>query len=220
MHQARGTWVHLLHDDDWVDPPFYAVALEVLRANPPVGIWMCGTWNEYMQTPSACYASRFIRNGFMYDLNQLATWLFGESLSRCVSTILHRESALALGGFDPALHQIVDLDLFWRMAECRGAWLCDQVLGHFRIHSASNSGVDRIQRKMGFLEDGRLIADLIHILNRMPPHSKTISPIRRYSRHVLTGAFLYHVRRGQIDKMALLARAWVTHCRCWNSILP
>ena len=37
LDRARGDWIHILHDDDWVHPGFYAAMEEGIEQAPDVG---------------------------------------------------------------------------------------------------------------------------------------------------------------------------------------
>jgi protein O-GlcNAc transferase len=53
LRQARGTWLHILHDDDWVLPGFYATMRRDIEAAPAeVGVAFCmyANWHEREMT--------------------------------------------------------------------------------------------------------------------------------------------------------------------------
>jgi glycosyltransferase involved in cell wall biosynthesis len=41
IERARGEWVHILHDDDWVEPGFYAALRTGIGATPEIGAAFC-----------------------------------------------------------------------------------------------------------------------------------------------------------------------------------
>ena len=48
IRRSRGRWLHVLHDDDWVLPEFYATMRQAAHAAPPsVGVALCmyANWN-------------------------------------------------------------------------------------------------------------------------------------------------------------------------------
>lgn len=91
--------------------------------------------------------------------------------------LVRRERALVAGGFDPAFTQLVDWDLWLRMAATGPLVFVDESLGVFRVHAAGYSAtnhwrlrvrwefvrlLDRVRRRYG----AKLSPDLRSLLSR------------------------------------------------------
>ena len=113
---ARGHWVHILHDDDWLEPGFYRVMREGILANPSVGSAFCQhriiaqgagqttTWNSWVEreTPGV-----------------IVNWLdrIGIECRVQFSAMVVRRSAVEhVGGFCGAAKSAFDWELWVRLA--------------------------------------------------------------------------------------------------------
>lgn len=143
LRQVSAPYVHILHDDDWIEPGFYAELVPVLDSSPSVGLAFC--------------RSVVSQTGHEYPPTLPANWPVGEVLPR------HRAFQWMLkGDFVPvgsvlmraaALHDIVPLPeqfesvdwLLWlELAVASDVGLVDVPLAHYRVHGAQMS-TDRLR---------------------------------------------------------------------------
>jgi hypothetical protein len=113
---ARGRWVHILHDDDWLEPGFYRQLREGIEANPTVGTAFCQQrivakgageatiWNSWVerQTPG-------IISGW---LDRLAL----ECRVQFSAMTVRRDCLQVVGGFCADARSAFDWELWTRLA--------------------------------------------------------------------------------------------------------
>ncbi|ALV08492.1 glycosyltransferase family 2 protein [Roseateles depolymerans] len=135
MALARGDYVTILHDDDLLEPSF---AEEVNRHLGPGGsagsaiAWRHGVLDERAQRPPTAPPSRLrpLKQAVKRLLAPLRTKVqqhsvhhlfFANPFAGTLGIILHRDKAIALGGFDPQQHPIADYDFWCRWTAAYGA---------------------------------------------------------------------------------------------------
>lgn len=207
---GESEWVHILHDDDWVEPEFYKAALSDIALHPNAGVWMCATHQVCDFDPMLDYVCS-MPTLFTRDLPFISEQLFTNSANRCVSTVIQRDAARQLGGFDGTMGFWFDLELFWSLAISRGAVFNSQVLGNYRFYAMSGTGFDPLRRKQRGLEDGSILGDLRLFLNKHRLTVPGLTSVRGYSRRLLIGAFRYHARRAQTRHVASCLRTLALH---------
>lgn len=194
---ATTEMVHLLHDDDWIEPQFYLQAVSDFQCCDRARIWFGSTLNHFTDQTSHQYVSSF-PDSCCPPHDCLSQWIFADSRSRCVSTVFSKDSLAALGGFDSRLRQLLDIDLFWRMAKSYGAITSSKVLGNYRIHSGSATGYSATQGRQPAIDDGRLCVDLKTMLKKYRDTTLLSAAVLKYSSKTAIGCMRYGVRRLQI----------------------
>ena len=113
---AQGHWVHILHDDDWLEPGFHRVMREGIMANPSVGSAFCQqriiaqgagqatTWNSWIEreTPGV-----------------IASWLDRIGIECRVqfsAMVVKRSAVEQVGGFCENAKSAFDWELWVRLA--------------------------------------------------------------------------------------------------------
>jgi glycosyltransferase involved in cell wall biosynthesis len=134
---ARGRWVHLLHQDDWVLPGFYEQLgrdeIEALGA----GAAFCrhffadgdGHWT-YLSPLEARTAG---------VLEPLLVRLSSNQLIQCPSIVVRRSSYEALGGFRGDLRYTLDWEMSCRIASRYPVWYEPRPLACYRQHEGSET---------------------------------------------------------------------------------
>jgi glycosyltransferase involved in cell wall biosynthesis len=134
LERARGEWVHILHQDDWVYPGFYR-ALRSGLVHPGVGIAFCRhafvdsagkpIGVSDLERPSPGVVERFF--------GRIAT---GQRI-QFSSALLKRSACLDIGGFNPSLSFALDWEMWVRLASRYAVWFEPALLACFRIHERS-----------------------------------------------------------------------------------
>lgn len=158
IEAARGRWLHFLDADDWTDPDFFGKLLAALDANPGAVAAFCGY-------------RRVMPGGLItepYRMPENTSDPFEDFARGCLvaihAVLVDRELVARLGGFDPALINCEDWDLWQRVSRFGGKWaLVNEGLAYYRTDGPSLSrNVDwllshsRTIIRRGFGEDERL----------------------------------------------------------------
>ncbi len=137
LQRARGKWVHILHQDDFVMPGFYARFRESLENNLDVGAAFCR--NIYVDENNNW---KFFSNLERTTAGIVENWLekIGvECCMVCPAIVVKRSVYETLGGFHPELVCALDWDMWKRIALHYPIWYEPQVLAGYRWHPISTS---------------------------------------------------------------------------------
>ncbi len=116
LARARGQWVHILHDDDWVDPGFYAALEEQITLAPQAGAAFTqhrivassggedSHWNSWLEAS---------RPGILQEWLQRIVL---ECRVQFSAMTVKRETYEALGGFCVEAHSTMDWEMWKRIA--------------------------------------------------------------------------------------------------------
>ncbi len=134
---ARGHVVHLLHQDDFVRPGFYAAVRRGLAADAGVGAaytasLLCGA-------DGRGWAPRLVP---MTTPGVLVDWprhVFARLSIQCSAIVVRRAVYETLGGFDGAYRYALDWDMWRRIAARHPIWFHPDVLAAYRMHPRSES---------------------------------------------------------------------------------
>lgn len=137
IQRARGQWVHLLHDDDWVEPGFYAALQSGIKQRPEVGAAFC----RYQ------IIDEVGQDDWLSDLHRgtsgiLPDWLERIAVHCCVqfpAMTVKREVYETLGGFCAEANSAFDWEMWQRIAMRYPVWFEPQQLAYFRTHTGSES---------------------------------------------------------------------------------
>jgi glycosyltransferase involved in cell wall biosynthesis len=134
---ARGTLVHLLHQDDYVLPDFYARLERGLRSAPDAGMAFC-------RTRLVDGADRFLKNSsrLAWFAGPLRNWLAVIAERQRLQTpavVVPRATYEQLGGYRADLCQALDWEMWVRIAARWRVWYEPRVLAAYRRHEANES---------------------------------------------------------------------------------
>lgn len=172
LRQARGQWVHILHDDDWVLPGFYRAMANGIAAEPRIGAAACRGLN-FDRCGNESWVSWLERATAGVPDN----WLERLALScrlQFSAVVVRREVYKKLGGFDAEANSAFDWDMWKRIAIDHPFWFEPEILA-----CSSKDGhaeTDRLRKS------GQQIADARHSIarsNRMFPELYTDELSRR-----------------------------------------
>ena len=151
---ARGELVHLLHQDDYVLPGFYARMERGFRAAPDAGMAFCRSRIVDDRERPIKTASRQ-----QWTAGILANWLPRIAERQRVQTpaaVVPRTTYERLGGFRSDLCQALDWEMWVRIAARNQVWYDPAVLAVYRRHGRSES--------TRLLSSGAVWPDLIHTI--------------------------------------------------------
>jgi glycosyltransferase involved in cell wall biosynthesis/predicted negative regulator of RcsB-dependent stress response len=137
LQRAKGQWVHLLHDDDWVEPGFYAAMRSGIEHAPDIGAAFC----RYRMFDDATQTYR------LSDLERgipgvVPNWIERIALQCCIlfpALVVKREVYETIGGFTTAANSCFDWEMWQRIALRYPVWYEPQPLASFRTHTESES---------------------------------------------------------------------------------
>jgi len=134
---ARGRWVHLLHQDDWVLPGFYAALAHGARADPRVAAAFCAA--RYVEADGRDWTPRLVPMRIPGVLADWQTHVFVRLAIQCSAIVVRRDVYETLGGFDPGLRYALDWDMWRRIAARHPLWFHPEPLAAYRKHAGSET---------------------------------------------------------------------------------
>ena len=134
---ACGELVHLLHQDDYVRPGFYAAIDRGFRAAPEAGMAFC-------RSRIVDAAGRTIRSSsrVRWLAGLIPDWLPAIAERQRIQTpaaVVRRSTYETLGGFRPELSQTVDWEMWVRIAAAYSVWYEPRCLAVYRRHPGNES---------------------------------------------------------------------------------
>jgi len=129
VERARGRWLHLLHDDDWVAPGFYAALRAGVESAPEVGMAVCrhirldeagvARWESWLERETPGVIQGWLDRIFLTCRVQFA------------AAALRRDVFETLGGFATGVGSTFDWDMWKRIAVRYPVWYEPTPLAHF-----------------------------------------------------------------------------------------
>jgi glycosyltransferase involved in cell wall biosynthesis len=140
---ATGKFCHFLDDDDLVPKGHYRRVLDVFAQHPDVGV-VFGVVEpfgnsvnhsvEHEQKYFGDAARRARSCGRLgRKLGFAARMFFEPTMIVCSTCMVRRECVVALGGFNPEIRLVEDVDFYARAMRRFGALFLDEVTLHYRI---------------------------------------------------------------------------------------
>lgn len=148
---ATGQWVHILHDDDTIEPDFYAALTEGIAAQPELGAAFCRCrivderGNAVRETPLEQEQA-----GPLQDwLNRIAAFCRLQTPAIAVRRAAYEQ----VGGYCPAARSAFDWEMWQRLATHFAVWYEPRTLATYRQHNATASS--------SLLRNGGQVADAL-----------------------------------------------------------
>jgi predicted O-linked N-acetylglucosamine transferase (SPINDLY family)/glycosyltransferase involved in cell wall biosynthesis/ubiquinone/menaquinone biosynthesis C-methylase UbiE len=137
MERARGRWVHLLHDDDFVLPGFYEKLRRGVEQNGTVGAAFCRHFyiDEYDRKRWLSVLERETPGIIEHFLERIAV----EQRIQVVGMAVKRRVYEQIGGFCPQAESAADWEMWKRIAAFYPIWFEPEILACFRLHSSSET---------------------------------------------------------------------------------
>jgi len=134
VEQARGHWVHILHQDDFVLPGFYNALREGAEQSDAGSVFCrCAIVNSKGRRVSISELHQESA-GLLDDWHAKITV---QQLIRCPAIAVRRIVYERLGGFLPHLRFVADWEMWQRIASQFSFWFEPSILASYRVHSHS-----------------------------------------------------------------------------------
>jgi glycosyltransferase involved in cell wall biosynthesis len=216
IKRARGYWVHILHQDDWVLPGFYARFEALIPTVPGVR----AAFSRYLHADGDGHWTSIgplvLKNpGEFKDFNLwAATW----APMQCAAAVVKRSTYEAVGGFRNDLPYVLDWEMWCRIGAA-GAWgYVPQPGAVYREHAQSET--TRL-RKAGVVHQNMIEGGEIaraHFSNEL--RLQTAARFRdEFVNNVLRDVIALYVRGNLAEAGQLLAayhREAMQSCRRWD----
>jgi len=134
IDRARAPWVHILHQDDHIEPGFYE-ALRIALDRPDVVIAYCR--HAYIDSEGEAIGLSYRERETPGVVDDFLTRIACEQRIQFASALLRRAACLDAGGFNPSLVFALDWEMWARLASRGKVWFDPRVLASFRIHDQS-----------------------------------------------------------------------------------
>lgn len=186
---ARGTYIKLLCYDDFLDPSCLERQVDLLNRRPEVvmvtsGLRYVNEDGEVLRTVSA-----FSRETMAGEAEIVAgTLVYGNIFGPPSAVLIRRESLVKAGPFSGDFLQVMDLDMWLRLASQGQAGFLPEALCSFRLHSKRKTEELRKQ--------GRSRRDLLHITEMMLERVNPTPFARRLCWGRVAGSFLMQAWSG------------------------
>jgi len=190
IQQARGHWIHILHQDDLVLPGFYHRLRSPLTKDPTIGAAFCR--NIYMDGDSNWQSLSPLERK---TPGILSGWIEKMTVSckmLCPAVVVKRQVYEQLGGFHGQLHYALDWDMWKRIAVNYPIWYEPQPLACYRLHAASAS--DRLIRT------GANIAELRKSIELSLSYSEAITDEILEQARDHQANFAFHLAKGLLNQ--------------------
>jgi hypothetical protein len=137
---ARGTLVHLLHDDDWVEPDFYRCVEQMRSESPEAGMFAVRSFEVdaagiIEHVTRNCLDSRAVSR----DLRAF----FPRNPLQCPGVVVQRFAYEALGGFRGDMGYVIDLEMWIRIVASFGIRFSHRILSSYRVSAGNGTHVVR-----------------------------------------------------------------------------
>jgi glycosyltransferase involved in cell wall biosynthesis len=210
IEQARGHWVHILHQDDTVLPGFYE-RLRQRAKQSDAGAVFC----RYAVVNSKGHWLRISElhresAGLLDDWHEAIT--AGQPI-QCVAIAVRRAVYERLGGYRPQLRYALDWEMWQRIAAHYSFWFEPAILACYREHPASASTSLMLEAA-----DTRDVSSMIDMTMAYHPRQRRMVLARRArtfwagvaidnSRHLLVKGHARAARK-QVFQALRLSRSW------------
>ncbi len=190
VRRARGVWVHILHDDDWVAPGFYQALYEGTVRAPEIGAAFCRHTHVDEEGRSV---SRSVLERETPGI--IECWLDRIGCScrlQTPSIVVRREAYERLGGYCPQARSALDWEMWQRIAVHYPVWYEPRPLAFFR-RSAQSEG-SRVKASGEQIAHTRAV---IEIARSYLPAAKVEALSRRAGEHY--ALFAFELARQQLE---------------------
>jgi tetratricopeptide (TPR) repeat protein len=137
LQRARGHWIHLLHDDDWVAEGFYEALRRGTAEEPGIGAAFCRhTYvDEEGRANRLSPLERETPGAMETWLERIATFCRLQP----PAIVVRRDAYERLGGYCPKAKSVLDWEMWQRLAVPYRVWYEPRPLAFFRESRSSES---------------------------------------------------------------------------------
>jgi glycosyltransferase involved in cell wall biosynthesis len=137
LRRARGFWVHILHDDDWVAPGFYQALQGGIMSAPDIGAAFCR--HAYVDDEGRSLRLSFLERETPGTIEDWLARIGGFCRLQTPSIAVRREAYERVGGYVPQARSAFDWEMWQRLAVHYPVWYEPKALAFFREGSQSES---------------------------------------------------------------------------------
>jgi glycosyltransferase involved in cell wall biosynthesis len=134
IERARNELVHVLHDDDWVLPGFYATYSTWASRYPDAG-FIAGRCKVMLPDGSVLRTTPFYPELSHPTTNEEPFYYYADI--QCPAIVVRKTCYAACGGFDSRLRYFVDREMWIRAIKFCGGVMHGEVLACFSTHGES-----------------------------------------------------------------------------------
>lgn len=163
IRRSTGQWIHILHDDDWTLPPFYARVTEAISQAPPsTGAVFTDYVNHNQLKHTIWQPPPFGHTPGLMGVEFLGRLTRGNPL-QIVAVVFSREAFDTIGPFAEDLPHTGDWEWWLRSFCWYDWWHIPEPLARFRIHESNMTHEDirTGQRDRDDREMGRRIPKIV-----------------------------------------------------------
>jgi GT2 family glycosyltransferase len=137
IRRARGEWIHILHQDDFVLAGFYDAIRVGLQTQSSIGAAFCDTYfadrrdRMRQRTKIPRTTPGILTDWYQHVFVQLAI--------QTAAIVVRRSVYEALGGFDDNFQYVADWDMWKRIAVKYPIWYDPRPLACYRMHAGSQT---------------------------------------------------------------------------------
>ena len=156
---STGELVHLLHDDDWVKPGFYATVETLSLAHPELHFFAVRTLHVDADGERLRIVDRFPN---WEKPTHDPSLFFHANHVQCPAVVMRRSLYEKVGGFRPGLPYSADCEMWARAIACGGGILSPSALACYRVHDYNASG--SLLASGEWLRDHKVLRDVFTTL--------------------------------------------------------
>jgi len=136
IERARGEWVHILHQDDYVLPGFYNKLEETIGAHPDVAL--VATRSFFVDEEDVIVGVTRRVKELEHGSRAVEHFFYGTPL-QCPAVAVCRRAYETHGGFVEELRYLLDVEMWARLVGAAGGLLTSEVLACYRRHGDSET---------------------------------------------------------------------------------
>jgi glycosyltransferase involved in cell wall biosynthesis len=136
IQRARGTLVHILHDDDFVAPGYYAEIETLARKYPNVGLY--ATRNFWVDDESIITGISARIRELEKPAKTVDSFLYQTPI-QCAAVTIRRAVFEVLGRFRLDMGYVIDREMWARVTSSQGAIVSPKILASYRLGSDTDS---------------------------------------------------------------------------------
>jgi glycosyltransferase involved in cell wall biosynthesis len=202
VERARGEWVHILHQDDYVLPGFYSEIQSIAESHPDLGLIAV---RSFYVTEEGIIDALTSRVKELEEGGRSVAELFYINPIECPGVTVRRSAYLKHGEFRSDLCYTLDWEMWARIIGLEGGLISSKVLACYRM--AAGNATSRLART------GQTLAD-IDRLHRLFAQRYQDFNLKSANRKIcdlaLKQAWLFHVVNDREGEQASL-RYWKRH---------
>lgn len=148
IERARGDWVHILHQDDYVLPGFYDILSKAAALHPELSLLAT---RSFFVDAKGVILSVSKRVEELEQGSRDASRFYYNTPLLCVGTAIKRNFYQLHGGFRPDLSFVLDCEMWARAISDGGGLVTPEVLSCYRVNCGSET--NRLTRSAETLRD-------------------------------------------------------------------